>query len=151
MPQARTKTQKGHSLSTNPEAIDAPSEMDVNQALNDLLTRWHQWSSSYTFGKGYPSIDSACRSSRTSRQYDDSNGALDAAVENKIMEAFDAAVWTIDQPYLTALQFQARNLFTGRQVWTSPRLPVHDGERQVLMMEARNRLLRALARSGVMS
>lgn len=138
-------------MTTNPATLEAPSELDVNQALNDLLTRWHQWSSSYTFGKGYPSIDSACRSSRTSRQYDDSNGALDAAVENKIMEAFDAAASTIEQPYLTALQFQARNLFTGRQVWTSPRLPVDEMERVVLMMEARNRLLRVLARSGVMS
>lgn len=138
-------------MTTNPDFVEAPSEMDVNQALNDLLTRWHQWSSSYTFGKGYPSVDSACRSSKTSRQYDDTNGALDAAVENKIMEAFDAVVWTVQQPYLTALQFQARNFCTGRQVWTSPRLPVDEMERSVLMMEARNILLRALARSGVMS
>lgn len=146
---------KSNEDSPPPDAVEAPSEMDVNQALNDLLTRWHQWSSSYTFGKGYPSVDSACRSSKTSRQYDDTNGALDAAVENKIMEAFDAAIWTIpntqEKPYLTALQFQARNFCTGRQVWTSPRLPTDDMERRVILMEARNILLRALARSGVMS
>lgn len=126
-------------------------EADINQVLNDLLARWHVWSSSYSFGKGYPSVDSACRDSRTSRQYDDTNGALDAGVENRIMEAFDAAVWTIEQPHLTALQFQARNFHARVAVWKSPRLPDDDMERGVLLMEARNLLMRALARSGVMS
>ena len=126
-------------------------EIDLNQVLNDLLTRWHAWSSSYSFGKGYPSVDSACRDSRTSRQYDDTNGALDASVENKIMEAFDAAVWTIPQPHLTALQFQARNFHSRQSVWTSPRLPEDEIERGVILMEARNMLMKALARSGVMS
>lgn len=127
------------------------TEADINQVLNDLLARWHVWSSSYSFGKGYPSVDSACRDSRTSRQYDDTNGALDAGVENRIMEAFDAAVWTIEQPHLTALQFQARNFHARVAVWKSPRLPDDDMERGVLLMEARNKLMRALARSGVMS
>ena len=130
-----------------PERLEA----DINQVLNDLLARWHVWSSSYSFGKGYPSVDSACRDSRTSRQYDDTNGALDAGVENRIMEAFDAAVWTIEQPHLTALQFQARNFHARVAVWKSPRLPDDDMERGVLLMEARNLLMRALARSGVMS
>lgn len=127
------------------------TEADINQVLNDLLARWHVWSSSYSFGKGYPSVDSACRDSRTSRQYDDTNGALDAGVENRIMEAFDAAVWTIEQPHLTALQFQARNFHARVAVWKSPRLPDDDMELGVLLMEARNKLMRALARSGVMS
>ena len=127
------------------------TEVDINQVLNDLLARWHIWSSSYSFGKGYPSVDSACRDSRTSRQYDDTNGALDAGVENRIMEAFDAAVWTIPQPHLTAIQFQARNFHARVAVWKSPRLPEDDMERGVLLMEARNKLMRALARSGVMS
>lgn len=126
-------------------------ELDINAVLNDLLGRWHAWSSSYSMGKGYPSVDSACRHSRTSKQYDDANGALDASVENKIMEAFDAAIWNIQQPHLTALQFQARNFCTGRQVWTSPRLPTDEIERAVLVMEARNMLMKALARGGVMS
>lgn len=126
-------------------------EVDLNQVLNDLLSRWHAWSSAYSFGKGYPSVDSACRDSRTSRQYDDSNGALDAAVENRIMEAFDAAASAVPQPYLTALQFQARNFHSRAQVWKSPRLPDDEIERAVLLMEARNMLMRALARSGVMS
>ena len=131
--------------------VEERPEVGLAHVLNDLLARWHQWSSSYSFGKGYPSVDSACRYSRTSRQYDDENGALDSAVDNKIMEAFDAAVWTIPQPHLTAIQFQARNFNSRAQVWNSPRLPADEIERGVILMEARNMLMRALARSGVMS
>ena len=133
-----------------PERLEA----DINQVLNDLLARWHVWSSSYSFGKGYPSVDSACRDSRTSKQYDDQNGALDAAVENRIMEGFDAVMWqmpnTTQQPYLTALQFQARNFHTRAQVWKSPRLPTEQMELVVVLMEARNHLIKALARNGMM-
>lgn len=132
---------------TEPEV----SQADLNETLSDLLARWHQWSSSYSYGSGYPPVSAACRQSRTSRQYDDANGALDADVENKIMKAFDTAMWTIEQPYLTALQFQARNFATGRQVWNSPRLPTDESERCKLVSQAREMLMRALARSGLMS
>jgi len=127
------------------------TEQEVNEALNDLLRRWHAHCLGYSHGKGYPSVDSACRYSRTSRQYDDQNGALDSAVDSKIMEGVDGVMWNIQQPYLTALQFQARNLFTGKQVWTSPRLPVDPQERAVILIEARNILLRGLAKAGVMN
>lgn len=76
---------------------------------------------------------------------------MDAAVEKKIIEGFDGVMWNIPQPYLTALQFQARNLYTGKQVWTSPRLPLDPMERGVLLMEARNILLKGLARAGIMN
>lgn len=135
--------------------VEERPEIDVNQALNDLLRQWHGHCLGYSMGKGYPSIDSACRYSRTSRQYDYENGAMDAAVDSKIMEAFDAVIWTLPntdkQPYLTALQFQARNFNSRAQVWKSPRLPSDEIERGVILMEARNMLMRALARSGVMS
>lgn len=127
------------------------TEQEINEALNELLRRWHAHCLGYSPGKGYPSADSACRYSRTSRQYDDQNGALDSAVDSKIMEGVDGVMWNIQQPYLTALQFQARNLFTGKQVWTSPRLPADPMERGALLMEARNILLKGLAKAGVIS
>lgn len=131
------------------------TEQEVNEALNDLLRRWHAHCLGYSPGKGYPSVDSACRYSRTSRQYDYENGAMDAAVDSKIMEAFDAVMWTLpndkDYPYLAALQCQARNLWAGSQVWKSPRLPADPMARGVILMDARKMLLKGLARSGVMS
>ena len=68
-----------------------------DETLNDLLSRWHRWSCGYTFGKGYPTADSACRSARASRQYDDQNGALDAVIEQRIMEAVvhDPSKWLL--------------------------------------------------------
>lgn len=133
------------------DELEQPTEADINERLNDLLRRWHAHCLGYSSGKGYPSGDAVCRQGKSSSVWDGWNGAQDQAVEKKIMEAFDGAMWLIPQPYLTALQFQARNLFTGKQVWTSPRLPVDQMERGVLLMEARNKLLRALARAGVMT
>lgn len=137
-----------------PTDLESPSEAEINEKLNDLLSRWHAHCQGYSAGKGYPSADAACKHAQTSSAWDGWNGAQDEATIRKIMEQFDAAMWDIPnhpQPYLTALQFQARNLYTGKNVWQSPRLPADEIERGVLLLEARNRLLRGLARRGVMS
>lgn len=131
--------------------VEEPSQQDINEKLNDLLSRWHAHCSGYTAGKGYPSGDAVCRQANSSSHWDWWNGSMDKAVDSKVMAAFDAVMWNIPQPYLTALQFQARNLFTGKQVWTSPRLPKDEYERTTMLIEARNILLKALARNGVMN
>lgn len=123
---------------------------DIDHLLNDHLARWHNWCSRYRFGKGYPSSDVTCRQSRTSKQYDYDNGAMDASVEDSIAEAFDAAMDRVEQPYRTALSIQARNLATGANVWNSPRLPADPMERSKILMDARNILLKVLASTGVM-
>lgn len=136
------------------EELEQPTQAEINEKLNDLLAKWHVWSQSYNLGKGYPSSDPIFGQAKAPSHWDSRNGALDAAVDGKIMEAFDAVIWQMPrepQPYLLALQFQARNLASRAQVWTSPYLPRDDGERSVLLMEARNMLLRKLARAGVMS
>lgn len=125
-------------------------QSDIEHLLNDHLVRWHNWCSRYRFGKGYPSSDVTCRQSRTSKQYDYDNGAMDATVEDSIAEAFDAAMDKVDQPHRTALSIQARNLATGANVWSSPRLPPDPMERSKILMEARNILLKVLASTGVM-
>jgi hypothetical protein len=74
-------------------------------------------------------------------------------VDRRIMQGFDAAIQRIPnepRPWFTALQFEARNLAVRHQVWASPRLPANRGEREVLILEARVRLLRELARDGVL-
>lgn len=136
---------------TDQPAVEERSQQEINEALNDLLRRWHAHCLGYTPGKSYPSGDAVCRSTSTASHWDWWNGSMDAAVEKKIIEGFDGVMWNIPQPYLTALQFQARNLYTGKQVWTSPRLPLDPMERGVLLMEARNILLKGLARAGIMN
>lgn len=130
--------------------MEAPSEAEINEKLNDLLARWHAHCLGYSAGKGYPSGDAVCRHADTTSAWDWWNGAVDKEVDRKIMEAFDAAIWTIPQPHLTALQFQAKNFHTGKQVWRSQRLPADERERAVILIEARTMLLKVLASGGVM-
>ena len=73
------------------------------------------------------------------------------------MEGFDAACerirrWDVlnNTVYYTALQFEARNLAVRHQVWSSPRLPKDRAEREALITEARNKLLRELEKDGVL-
>lgn len=122
---------------------------DIATLLNDLMVRWHRHSTRYSYGKGYPTQDVACRSHRASRQYDDENGALDAKLEDTVMETVDTAIYRLPQPHLTAIQFQARNMSDGHSVWQSPRLPQEPLARGRLLSESRDLLLKELAALGV--
>lgn len=122
---------------------------DIDNLLNDLLVSHHKWSRRVRFGKGYPAQSASCKPAMASRQYDDDNGALDSGLDNSRMEAFDAVLYRIAQPHLTALQIQARNMATGVNVWTSPRLPADVEERHVILLEARNKLMKELALNGI--
>ena len=124
---------------------------ELDSLLNSLLVQWHQWGMRCSMGRGYPTRDLTCRGAHASRQYDDENGALDAEIDNSVMEAFDHAAYRVPQPWLTALQFQAKNLSTGASVWRSPRLPIDALERAILTTEARNKLMRELMKDGVLS
>lgn len=107
------------------------------QRVNDILADWHSYAAAYSYGHGYPSEDIACRLYRASRQYDDDNGALDAHAWLVQMQAVDHIIDEIQQPMRTAIQFQARNLASRVQVWTSPRLPTDPHERARLVVAAR--------------
>jgi hypothetical protein len=116
--------------------------------LDDVLIRWHNWSAAEKFGAGYPAETSYCRMYRVSRQYDDDNGALDAGIEGRLMQAVDAAIQALDRLERMALSIDARNLATGCAVWGSAALP--SGEELVtLMAEARLRLREALEEAGL--
>lgn len=116
--------------------------------LDDVLVRWHWWAASERDGAGYPAETSYCRMYRASRQYDDSNGALDAGIEGKLMQAVDSAIHQLARLERIALAIDARNLATGCRVWSSAALP--DGEGLVaLMAEARLNLREALEGAGL--
>lgn len=119
---------------------------ELDEVLNDLLARWHEWSRRYAYASGYPSVDSTCRDARTSKQYEEDDGGRADDFE---MECFDAAMDNVPQPWRTALSFQARNLVSGANVWNSLRLPASPEERAVLLLEARNKLLREWEKKGM--
>lgn len=131
--------------------MQSVDQLDVadEERVNDLLCQWHQWSAGYEFGHGFASSSSMFRQARSSRQYDDANGSLDAHVDAVLMEAVDAVMSGIPQPYYTALAILARNLSTGRSVWTSPRLPSDQAERVRLVTHARKLFAAALARADL--
>ena len=128
---------------------ESMSAQAVAQGLDAWLRQWHAWSRTHTYSTGFYSVNPACRQSRASKQYDYENGSIDAHVDAIEMEAVDAIINAIDDPWRTALSIQARNLWAGVSVWRSPRLPADEAQRAVLLLEARNKLLRGLLRAGI--
>jgi hypothetical protein len=123
--------------------------------LSEMLADWHNWSRHTAARSGLPGRAAGFGQSRSNSQFDWESGIESELVDKRIMEGFDAAIERIrqrnlhTQPLLfTALQFEAKNLAVGYRVWTSPRLPKGE-ELAILIMEARNTLLRELARDGV--
>jgi hypothetical protein len=123
---------------------------EVEEIVNDLLSRWHHWANQFSLVAGYNTCSSAMEQFRASRQYDSENGAIDQDIENRIMAAVDACIDRVHQPYRTALWINARNLSTGRSVWRSARLPVDDMQRALMVADARAKLVVVLDQRGLL-
>ena len=115
--------------------------------LDELLSSWHRWARGYKHvgGIGTSPMFHGMKPNKT-REDDD---AVDGAIDNSRMETMDCQVMQMDPVHRTVLQLNARNLVSGVSVWSSPRLPVDPMERAVILMEARNRLMRRLIAVGV--
>lgn len=125
------------------------AEVELSERVNDLLSRWHAWSAGHAYAHGYASVNAACRMAKASRQYDDQNGSLDAQIDVSLMEAVDAQIDAIADPWRSALMVQARNLYTGASVWNCPRLPRSGGARMEVLVLARKKFVDRLARAGL--
>lgn len=123
---------------------------DIQSVLSGLLHDWHKWSSHTHARGGYPGRAAGFGQSKSNTQFDWENGVESELVDRRIMEGFDAVIQRIPQPWLTALHFEARNLAVRYQVWSSPRLPKDPWQRQELIFDARNLLLKELAKDGVL-
>lgn len=122
---------------------------DYDAILDDLIRQWHIWSLHDMQGLGFPSVSPGCCYYRTSRQYDDVNGALDTDAHQERMSVVDHAILSMADPWRTAVSINARNLATGAKVWRSVRLPQDDMQRAVLVAEARDMLARRLMADGL--
>ncbi len=123
---------------------------DVNAILDDLLGRWHRWASAAPSVRGYAPLAAGCWGYRASRQYDDQNGALDSDLADSTMTAVDFQVSEMAEPWRSAIYCNARNISTGRRVWSHPRLPADRAERAALVAFARDLLQKRLIGAGVM-
>lgn len=117
------------------------------EMLNDLLKRWQL--RHIAPENGYYRENPACKMHRTSRQYDDANGALDADLESQRMDAVDRAIMFLEQPWRTAVMINAKNLACGYMVWSAPTLPKDKAERAELTCVARGKLVVLLEAQGI--
>lgn len=122
---------------------------ETRYLLDSLLADWHQWA------RGYQPVASHGTSAmfqgvRSSRQWDSESDATDASLHNSQMVTVDFHIGELSPLQRTALGIHARNLVTGRSVWSSARLPADVAERAVILGEARRALTDGLMRAGVM-
>lgn len=118
-----------------------------NLMLDDMLSRWHSWQLSNPAARGYARCSAGFEQYRSSRQH--SIDDLEADVDNSRCKQVDFEVREMQDPYRSAIYFEARNLSTGRRVWTSPRLPQDIAERSALIQQSRGMLCVRLVNSGV--
>lgn len=130
---------------------------DSAAILDDLLSRWHHWMKGKPLNGVDRLDDPAFRDAQNRSGWDSSSDIIDADLMAHTMRAIDFQVsgdsrgqGGMPEPYRAAIYILARNCYTGRKVWMSPRLPQDLIERGIVIMEARNILTRRLIAAGVM-
>ena len=122
---------------------------DSRYLLDDVLCEWHRWATGWT-GVAAHGACAMFAGFRSSRQWDGEDDIADATIHNTKMKAVDFHVSELVPMHRTALQINARNLSTGRSVWTSARLPSDIHERARVLADARNTLMQRLVQAGIM-
>lgn len=122
---------------------------ETRYLLDALLQDWHRWA------RGFSPVAEHHTSpvfgyQVNSRQWDSEDDVLDGHLHNAKMKAVDFHISELQPLYRTAIDIQARNLCTGKSVWTSARLPKDVDKRALIIAEARNQLLQRLMRDGVL-
>lgn len=126
-------------------------EQQRQEALDDLLSRWHHWQTEQgkSTARGHAGRSTVVGDYIASRQYDDVNGALYDDEENTAMRAVQANVDNMTEPYRSAAYVLARSLSLGTSAITSPRLPTFPKERDRVLAHARQWLILRLVSGGL--
>jgi hypothetical protein len=122
---------------------------DTRYRLDDLLAEWHQWCRGFSI-VGQHGTAPMFNGLVSSKQWDSESDVLDDHLHSSQMVAFDFHVNELEPLYRTAIGIQARNLVTGRSVWTSARLPTDLEERAAILATARNILINRLTNAGIL-
>lgn len=122
---------------------------DSQAILDDILSRWHSWA------KGYIPIpvsgaDPMFRNAKSARGYDSTAEVIEDEITASQMKAVDFQVGEMKDPHRSAIYIHARNCYTGRNVWLSPRLPSDPLDRARILGEAKSILIGKLLSAGVM-
>ena len=122
---------------------------DSYEILNSILSDWFRWAKGYQYASGI-NTSPMFRECKGGRAWDTLDEIIDSDLENSRMEAVDHIIMSMCAVYRTALGVQARNLHTGRSVWSSARLPQDMAERQQILAEARQALTMKLRDGGIL-
>lgn len=122
---------------------------DSNVILDDILSRWHHHCKHFS-PVPVSGADPMFRNAVSPKGWDSTADIADDTVNSAQMKAVDFHVSEMQDPHRAAIHVLARNCYTGRSVWISPRLPVDREERAVVVMEARIILTRRLMAAGMM-
>lgn len=122
--------------------------IDQSAILDDLLCQWSAWAQGEQAARGYGNSAAGFSLYRASRQYDDSNGGLDAELDKSTMRTVDFQVSQMEDPYRAAIHMNAKNLAAGRDVFKSPRVPAGI-EGANILRTARAALIFRLVNAGV--
>jgi hypothetical protein len=122
---------------------------DFHDRLDDLLSRWHHWA------KGYIPVptcgaDPMFRNAKSSKSWDSTAEVVEDELTNSQMKSVDFHVGEMKDPHRSAIYIHARNCYTGRNVWLSPRLPQDPMERAQILGDAKAILIGKLLSAGVM-
>lgn len=139
---------------TKPYPVRVKRVETVDGMLDALLIDWFERFRTYTYGtgQGHRANSATTQDYRTPTHMDWANGAEDERAERMRLEGVDQCIALIPnapERWRTALEFNARNLAQGLTVWYSPVLPPTRAERDVLILEARNKLLLELRRKDL--
>lgn len=130
---------------------------DSAAILDDLLSRWFDYTQQYRMTRGYGG-QPMFRYTQRPRGGQTVEALMDDETEQGQMEAIDhhvselpeefvAGVWV--RPYRSAILAEARNCHSGK-VWSSPRLPEDWEARSKIVLAARTMLTDRLMNAGVM-
>jgi hypothetical protein len=121
---------------------------ESDQIMDDLLSRWHSWCQGFRLSA--QTMNPVFRQAKRAKGEQTLEAISEDAWLNGAMKALDFQVSEMQDPYRAAIYITARNCYTGRSVWISPRLPKDATERAAIVAQARSMLLRRLLRAGIM-
>ena len=122
---------------------------ETHEILNGMLCEWHRWAKGYQHVGGI-NTSPMFREVKVGRAWDTVDQIIDADIEHSRMEALDHIIMALCDVYRTALQIQAMNLYTGRSVWSSARLPTDAEARAQILADARTALILRLRDAGIL-
>lgn len=132
-------------------AYVAPERDAVDMQLDSLLILWHEVTDKYRHERSF-SAPSMTNFYLSPTHQDWRHEEVGREMEERVTaRRIGDCIRRIEHPWQAAIVIQARNLATGADVWFSPRLPTHREAREVILLEARNKLLVELRKDGVMT